>query len=150
MNTGPRVYLGPSRVTWPSTSAAILLVFLGSIWVGGLTWGAVAAGVGISLCLTLFIVAFDKQMRQIKKIEVSDAHVSGQSGSPRNLFRRISIPRSEIDFERSSRRSLWCRLFRCALIWSKDGRYIFVDCVALRKDQVRQILEDLGIKQIDV
>ncbi len=150
MNTGVRVYVGRSRVTWPGIGIPILLVCLASIWIGGPTWGAVATGVGIALGLAFLMVAHDRQIRAIRKIEVSDTHVSGQSGSPWDLFRRISIARNHIDFERSSRPSFWWRLFRSAHIWSTDGRHIVLDYAVLGKDQGRQILRDLGIEQVDV
>lgn len=129
---------------------AFLLVCLLSILVGGLSWGTVAGGLAVFVCVAFFTVAFDRSIRQVKRIEISDTHVSGQSGSVRNLFRRISIARNEIDFQRSSRRSWWWRWQQCGIIWSKDGRYIYLDSHVLGKDQVREILEQLGIRQVDV
>ena len=78
-------------------------------------------------------------------IEISPDSIVGPASA--NIYRstRNTIPVSNIDRERTTHRSLWAILNGWRIIWSKDGKKIYVDNFALGKTNVSVILETLGL-----
>ena len=89
--------------------------------------------------------------RSCGRIEVSDTHIAGPPGSMKlvNQFRfRIEIPREDIDVARTSRQGKLTAFCGGVTIWATNGDCIELDRNFLGDQQVREILDELGLASV--